>query len=469
MEETLKTVRFLHRAVVALSAVLFVSALSPRLFERYEDALQEVKELQKIHAEGAFEQCEKYMRDNLSRQPLLNLLSGNYLKNQLYSAVGFSGMLLFEGKKDCTITDTFKAPSAKSTIEEQWTFLVTRPEVWANVPDMNEIVSILTPVVKSQPPDGNLWFAIDEDEQGLIACWRIARKGVVIKDRSPDDDVQFFQKWQAQKAAWGDLIVGKHRLTSGRKRLVQKEMPPSLLLHRGYGPFRAKKLDMQTLDRQKWRRQVLESFSPFLEPKPKLSSFPPLPSLRRIWPSVHDKTLLEASSYLQERVIESQNKVSVLGMSFNESFLGWLGPILMFLLLLYLYKHLVHVHSIKNGHDEFLKTYPWMPLYHDKISRLLTFLSLVVAPFMATACLTSSTWDSLSAASYIALTLTVGSLACGWYSYKICVVLYKGLWDEGASPGTGQSPGVPAQPKQSSLCPAKKPRSSKRPPAKKPQ
>jgi len=472
MEETLKTVRFLHRAAVALSAVLFISALSPRLYQRYKDALEEVRQLQKLHAEGTFRKCTEYMRNHVPQRPLRRVLPSSYFDalrlrfgpggvgdirsasetstkpspnsptdEHLSGASALLGLLCgvrVVGDTVGSACETFTAPSPNSTIDEHWKFLATPPLAMALVPDANQIGSILASAVqqaeskwrKAYGQDSGidvnplslrsrgfglylhkadqLLFTIEEDEQGLVACWRIQNVRVWGEDEASDANGKYLQKWKQEVndiTSWHSrAVVGEHRLDSGWKPVMwQYDFPPSRPLHVGFAGYSG------TL----------------------LASDTPLRALREVWPQVSNKSLLQARDYLEEQVAEREDEVSVLGLSIRESILTWLGPALVSFVLAYLYGHLKHAQRAMNGHEVLMRAYPWISLYEDTISRGLTFLSIVVLPLLATGYLTVVTWDIKDVPSYVATVLTVGTLICGYRVHRICVDLREGLSDEG--------------------------------------
>jgi hypothetical protein len=81
--------------------------------------------------------------------------------------------------------------------------------------------------------------------------------------------------------------------------------------------------------------------------------------------------------------------------------------------VLYLFVHLKHIASFTEAHKKELKGYPWIALFPDKLSRVLTSASLVGLPTLANTILIVRSWASTGPIQWIALIFATISLIYG--------------------------------------------------------
>lgn len=109
-----------------------------------------------------------------------------------------------------------------------------------------------------------------------------------------------------------------------------------------------------------------------------------LPSLQSVWSEISEFNIDNASNYL----INKRNKsstISLLGISVSFYLAIIAIPFAYFILTLYMLLHFINLNRIKRSEMNFDSS--WIGIYDFKLAKIITFLSLVIIPFVLCTCL----------------------------------------------------------------------------------
>jgi hypothetical protein len=420
MEETLKTVRFLHRTIVALCAVLLIFAFSPSVSDQYKKALNDLSDIQKIQP---YQQSYEEHIDDSSKTKFY-IFPFNLTKNilRLPDIVSHANDHCFFGKANMHIRERFEAPTTTSTIKVIWTSFDYEPNIWFQGPPLGDLSKIAqTPVLLFREEKAQANFSgtigsritvvhLTDDGKGFKGD---ARKLIFSNKESKETPVPL------------DITNREYMIDLfNRAELSEKEydklksfvyeQPELGKLNLGYK-------QRTLLNIPSFRDWLVEELKKSHRSVPRSFLVTPMfPDLRRFWPEVCDKTIYEAKYHLEKRWLETQEKISFVGLSATETLISWLGPTALFVLLIYMLVHMKQIELNYDKHRELLMNYSWMSLYKFTLSEILTFLSLVVLPFLVTAALVIGKWEWKSPASYYVILISIGSLLCGLAIFHTC-------------------------------------------------
>lgn len=110
------------------------------------------------------------------------------------------------------------------------------------------------------------------------------------------------------------------------------------------------------------------------------------PRLHRFWEEIRDMKPRRAVSYLAYRNANVSDNVALLGLSIPAYLAGLAVPLASFILILHLHLYVRKLAQLpeQNGEaqaEELL--FPWIPLFRDRLSRLLTLASYPILPIVA--------------------------------------------------------------------------------------
>ncbi|PYP83419.1 MAG: hypothetical protein DMF61_23290 [Blastocatellia bacterium AA13] len=116
-----------------------------------------------------------------------------------------------------------------------------------------------------------------------------------------------------------------------------------------------------------------------------------LPALSAFSNAVDGMTVDEARAFLQQKLDALHNEVTVFGITVDVSVAVWAGPGLTLAILLFLFSHLRNLRYALELESEF-KGFPWIALFTDRLSRVLTYSSVVVLPVLSNSLLLRRSW-----------------------------------------------------------------------------
>lgn len=134
------------------------------------------------------------------------------------------------------------------------------------------------------------------------------------------------------------------------------------------------------------------------------------PQLRSVWSLVADKVPEEAKQVLSGEVEKSRRSISFHGVEIDASMVVVAGPLLAVMLFLYLLSYAGHLKRIYHNDTDSFCTFPWLPLFTDRISPTVSFASIVILPFVAFSLLLWRFRHIGVIILFFALVLSIGSI-----------------------------------------------------------
>jgi hypothetical protein len=147
------------------------------------------------------------------------------------------------------------------------------------------------------------------------------------------------------------------------------------------------------------------------------------PQLRSVWTLVADKVPEEAKRVLQAEEEKSQRKISFFSVEIPATMVVLAGPFLMMVLFTYLFSYLKHLHSIYKTNNDFLRTFPWLPLFPYRISRAVSFALLLLLPLVAFGWLLIKFRHLGEITLCTAILLTLASIVLAYLSWRHILTL----------------------------------------------
>jgi hypothetical protein len=149
------------------------------------------------------------------------------------------------------------------------------------------------------------------------------------------------------------------------------------------------------------------------------------PKLRPIWSLVADKVPEEAIDVLMEEAKKSRRIISFFGVEIPASMVVLTGPSLAFILFLYLLSYVKHIQTIYTTETNTLSTFPWLALFPYRVSRIVTFISILLLPPTVFCFLLFQFRHIEARIRYIGLLFTVLSVFMAYFSWRRILCLRK--------------------------------------------
>ncbi|MEL6216994.1 MAG: hypothetical protein AAFR79_00790 [Pseudomonadota bacterium] len=139
------------------------------------------------------------------------------------------------------------------------------------------------------------------------------------------------------------------------------------------------------------------------------------------WADIADLTPTLALEALVEKRAESEDssKLEVWGLAIPSGLMAFAAPPLILISVLYPFVHIGHIYRRREGFSATIKTFGWIYLFPDPLSRVLTFLSLVILPTGSVGYLLVRLWDSVATEiAILAVGCIVGILMVGLMTFR---------------------------------------------------
>jgi len=146
------------------------------------------------------------------------------------------------------------------------------------------------------------------------------------------------------------------------------------------------------------------------------------PHLHELWSQVASLSPGQAANQLSVKAMQSRQTLSIGGLSVDERLVSVAGPGAVLSVSAYLLVNLVMLRSARRSTHPSAREpllYPWFCLHNDRLSRMLTLLTVVVIPIFSTVAIlrkADGQWDWSIAFGYTTLCLVV---ACGSSSLHV--------------------------------------------------
>jgi len=324
VEEYLKTCRFHYRTltVVCMTALLF--AFTPSDRQWLQEAIQEAEIVSKMDFGALFDKAVR-----------ADPVTGTYMKRieEAISPVvsGYSEPVhsVFLGRQ-------FRLPERSPRIEQLQSYIEIKHSAVFTVPQLDDatLAEIAEHLRNSQPTG------------------KIDRLAVYPRD----EKTQVKLHWQGGSTEFYSDYPWKGAL----HREIHIDLRQLILEHPQY-----ERLLLRSDDNEKVT----------------------FPSLHRFWGEIRDKDPRDAVEYLELRKAHTRDDIALLGLSIPASLAGIAVPITIVLLALYLHiclRKLERLVACDTETGAAQLDFPWLPLFHDRLSRMLAFVSCPMLPVFAT-------------------------------------------------------------------------------------
>ena len=367
MEEVLKTTRFIHRLIVAVSAAILTFALAPDLYQRYNDAAEDARALQNLDLARGF---AKYAAEKVDETA--NEWGIGQAIRDVVKAEGFalpSQDAFTRGSDVLPYSDELPVQ-----VEEE-TPILNRARTQLTVGEIFQLLSEAGPVRVFKPQDESF-------RQQLGACLQEATRD---KDKPLSSLIN--------RGSGGHHFVTSIKLEAhdweARSAILSVEIDDEA----GRSIEDTKKISVEGTVVE------LPGFRLWLEKQPgalTVIDWPnELPRLSKVRQYVEDEQLGDAVRILREKAYDNRRTLTLGSVSLQGEMALALGAAAMLAVLLYFLAHLQHLVRMHSRCDYLreAKVFPWMPLFPGGLSETLTLVSLGLIPLSSIAVLLWRSWD----------------------------------------------------------------------------
>jgi hypothetical protein len=116
--------------------------------------------------------------------------------------------------------------------------------------------------------------------------------------------------------------------------------------------------------------------------------------LAPVRPEIRFMSRSEALKELGDRVQRTKTTISLFGISIDEKLAAIAAPASLFLIILYLYFHVLHLYNLDSMDHTLLAEYPWAPLFVGLKGTVSTSVMLLGLPVIALAVFCVRVWRS---------------------------------------------------------------------------
>lgn len=332
MEESLKALRFTHRALLALLAAILLFALSPNRHRTYEKAYSFLEALEAVDEEAYRDWATKIANQHVG--------SRHQVLERIFEDVANRGGPTVEWQH-----------LENGTIGSHMTFIPTGPRIQrSSIESLNRVFREDLPVKAMNLP--------------------IERIASLVRHRLDPN-----KKYQLDNfTVRGTVGIGRMDI-----QLYLYDEAGKLQHVMGTETFDRRPVDghsfhvwLETIGQKDLVSRVDEKGIVF---KP----------LRPIWTFVYTKTIKDAKDWLQQEILRlgDAKVLNVLGISISETQGSIAAPAITLVFMLALVALLEHARRVFSPHDlEILRTFPWIPLFPGTAglaARVFTILFLPVA------------------------------------------------------------------------------------------
>lgn len=103
---------------------------------------------------------------------------------------------------------------------------------------------------------------------------------------------------------------------------------------------------------------------------------------KKILSQIEDKKIDDAITIIGKELFPKKERISVLGLSVSGTVVLWLIPLVIFVIALCLCLHVSLIKKLVGAEDQVPIHFPWIAVYNDEISIILTFLAVWSPPFV---------------------------------------------------------------------------------------
>ena len=148
----------------------------------------------------------------------------------------------------------------------------------------------------------------------------------------------------------------------------------------------------------------------------------PFPALQSVWSEVRHRPPFEAYGYISAKIEASKQEITFIGLTVGKDLVLLAGPLATLILIVYLMCHLLHVRTMASSNRVLLREFPWMAIFNNTLARSLALASLTALPLAAQTYLIWQSYRSHHATQLsllAALLMTVAVMIAGVYASRI--------------------------------------------------
>lgn len=146
------------------------------------------------------------------------------------------------------------------------------------------------------------------------------------------------------------------------------------------------------------------------------------PRLHEFWQEVRDLKPRDAISHLAVRKAYTKDNIAFLGLSIPAYLAGIVVPLAIFIILLHLHLYMRIFSKLMKAKEDISHKqifFPWLPLFTDQTSKILTFIYNPLLPLIANILILLRTFSTeYLETSLIAILMTLAVAILGWLLYK---------------------------------------------------
>lgn len=388
ISDCLENARFIHLVIVGISATVIVFAISPRQSLTYESAIVELNTLHKLDLNGLNEYVERAVADQQS----------NTFKESVQEFLKESRLAVADSVKldaGSALPVIFKYPPLAAPLTEVDKYFYSEHSIYLFEPNTQELKEQLQEVLAS--------VKLERKSAGRkvesFVLTKITLKGEQIRMEEMQKAVEEFRGRPEEGVPVVALFDAEIKTDAGESVRAQQ-------LSGHLVPLKGKGFKEWFRGQPMFKDLVIES-------PDKPDAYAVFPKLHLVWNEVLTLTPDGALVALEDKKKSGRQQVSFLGLSVEENIAIIAGPAALLMTVLYLFVHLRHIASFTAAHNEDLKSYPWVALFPDNLSRVLTCVSLVGLPMLANTVLLARSWTSAQPIKWIALIFAIASVVYG--------------------------------------------------------
>ena len=387
MEESLKSGRLLHRTLILLSGVILIFAFSAKPSIPFDKILEELDTLVSADLGGVtWEKYEAWYSQQLNEQVKVDS-QARAIEETL-------------GDLDCSFDPISRTPS--DYIRIGWPAFVG----WGNAP-LKEYTRFFEDCSDDDVvylPDTESLKASLQRLPGEVASSRVSAKGTLgVRDNPAPPKLDSLDDVKVTSLIWD---FSDHETPSWVKSsqafyskigVVRGNVTPFVEgpgLHSGSSDIhigtRGRAQRIPKASYKWWLQTEHEPTSTLAQQK----EF--FPASRKVWASIKDLPPEDAITEVKEmqRAAPPEEEIKILGVAIPAILMTIAGPVILIGLCFYLVAHAIHIHGQRHDNEQLLRSFPWVVLFNDAISRGVTFFTLVLLPICADVCLVLSLWNA---------------------------------------------------------------------------
>jgi len=390
ISDCLENARFIHLVIIGISATIIVFAISPRESRAYESAIVELNVLHNVDLNS--------LRDYVHRAAANS--GSSTFKENVEEFIRKSRLAVADSvdlSTNAAVPVIFKYPSLDAPLAEVDKYFNSDHFIYVFEPNTSELQEQLAESLAS--------VKLERKDAGRKGD-SFALTKVTLKDDSNRYNLEAMQKAVDEFRGTSKDTIPATALFDIEIRTDAGESVRARQLSGYLVPLKEKTFKVWFREQPTFKDLVLTS-----PENPETYSV--FPKLHVVWNEVLTATPNGALVTLEDKRKSGRQQVSFLGLSVEESIAIIAGPAALLMTMLYLFVHLRHIASFSEPHREELKSYPWIALFPDRMSRALTLASLVALPLLANSILLVRSWTAKRPIEWFALVLSILAIICG--------------------------------------------------------